>query len=389
MDTMAKKQIGIKRLNEILENTVNSIKTSKDEIWGIVDHTKSECKRLEGELKILQIRVGEIIGEVERLDILDRKGRMNLSNKSKNFDIYNELTIKGAYDLANENRVNLLLKMEEEKNLREKREETEIRLKGAYKIFKQAENLNKQISVATEYLMGSAGNIAETMDELTKKHYLSIKIIEAQEEERHRVARDIHDGPAQSMANVIVKAELCERLLEVDKDRAKFELNNLKTVVRSSLKDVRKIIYDLRPMSLDDLGLIPTLERYLTIFEEDTGIAINLKTYGSFNGIQTAIQTTIFRIIQESLSNIRKHSKASSATIIIEKSLSNLNLSITDDGIGFDMDKHKVCANPMEGGFGLISIKERVELLNGKFQIASSSSPGTKLSLFIPLDEEE
>ena len=79
--------------------------------------------------------------------------------------------------------------------------------------------------------MGNAGNIAATVDELSKKHYLSIKIIEAQEEERSRVARDIHDGPAQSLANVIVKAELCERLLDVDKDRAKNELHNLKWVI--------------------------------------------------------------------------------------------------------------------------------------------------------------
>jgi two-component system sensor histidine kinase DegS len=389
VENIGKKQMSITRLNEILENTINSIKSSKDEIVGIVDHTRSEYKRLEEELKLIQVRVSEVITQVEKLEILDRKGRMNLSNKNKHFKVFDEQSMKEAYDMANGNRVNLLIKMEEEKNLREKRKETEIRLKRAYEIFKKAEDLNKQISVATEYLMGNADDIAETMDELTKKHYLNIRIIEVQEEERHRVARDIHDGPAQSMANVIVKAELCERLLEVDKDRAKLELNNLKSVTRSSLKDVRKIIYDLRPMSLDDLGLIPTLERYISIFKEDVGISIVLKNYGSFNNIEQAIQITVFRIIQESLSNIRKHSKASSATIVIERSLNKLNLSITDDGIGFDLEKHIIRDNPMEGGFGLVNIKERVELLNGKFQINSSVNMGTKITLLIPLNEEE
>lgn len=381
--------MSIIRLNEILECTINSIKSSKDEIIGIVDHTRLECKRLEDELKILQVKVNEVITQVEKLEILDRKGRMNLSNRNKKFDVFNESSMKEAYDIANETRVQLLLKIEEEKNLREKREETEIRLKRAYEVFKKAEGLNKQISVATEYLMGNADDISETMDELTKKHYLNIKIIEVQEEERHRVARDIHDGPAQSMANLILKAELCERLLDVDKDRVKLELNNLKTVTRNSLKDVRKIIYDLRPMSLDDLGLIPTLERYISIFEEDTGISIDLKTYGSFNNIQNAIQITVFRIIQESLNNIRKHSSASSAVIVIEKSLNKLNLSITDDGVGFNLEKYMTETNPMEGGFGLVNIKERVELLNGKFQINSSINMGTKITLFIPLSKEE
>ena len=386
---MEKKQISIKRLNEILDSTIQSITSSKDEILGIVEHTRIECNRLEEELKMVQLKVSSIISEVEKLELLDRRSRTTLSNTSKNFNTYSESDIKQAYELANANRVNLLLKREQEKSLREKREETEIRLKAAYEVYKKAENLNKQIAVTTEYLMGNAGNIAETVDELTEKHYLSIKIIEAQEEERHRVARDIHDGPAQSLANVIMKAELCERLLDVDKEKVKDELGNLKSVVRITLKDVRKIIYDLRPMSLDDLGLIPTLERYISIFEEDNGISVTLKTYGSFNGLGAPIQITIFRIIQESLSNIRKHSKANSASIVIERSMVKLNLSIVDDGIGFDSENYRKMSNPIEGGFGLMNIKERVELVNGQFQITSSSSRGTKLSLFIPLGEED
>lgn len=385
---MESKQVSIKRLNEILEATIDSIKGSKAEILDIVNHSRLECKRLEDELKSLQIKIKDILAQVERLEELDRRSRGNLSNKSKNFQLYSENDIKDAYDLANGIRIELLLKREEEKNLIDRRKEIEFRLKNSYEVYKKAENINKQITVATEYLAGNSGNIAATVDELSKKHYLSIKIIEAQEEERSRVARDMHDGPAQSLANVIVKAELCEKLLEMDRNRAKNELHNLKGVIRGTLKDVRKIIYDLRPMSLDDLGLIPTLERYISIFEEDTGIKVNLKTYGSFVDLESAIQIAIFRIIQESLSNIRKHSKAKSTSIIIEKSLTKINLSIIDDGIGFDSESYRHEPNSVSSGFGLMSIKERVELLNGNLHITSSPNLGTKISLFIPLDEE-
>ncbi len=381
--------MSIKRLNEILEATIDSINGTKDEIFEIVNHSRLECKRLEDELKSLQTKIKEVFTQVERLEGLDKKSRVNLSHKSKNFEFFNESDIKDAYDLANGIRIELLLKREEEKNLIERRKEIEIRLKNSYEVYKKAENINKQITVAVEYLMGNAGNIAVTVDELSKKHYMNIKIIEAQEEERSRLARDIHDGPAQSLANVIVKAELCEKLLDIDKYRAKNEIHSLKEVIRWTLKDVRKIIYDLRPMSLDDLGLIPTLERYISIFEEDTAIKVVLKTSGKFNDLESVIQIAIFRIIQESLSNIRKHAKAKSAVIIIEKSLSKVNLSIKDDGVGFNIENYKEGSNLMSSGFGLMNIKERVELLNGSLHIISSLNLGTKISLFIPLNGED
>ncbi len=384
---MENKQLSIRRLNEILETTIDTIMKSKDEIFEIVTYSREECKRLEEDLKSLQVKINDVIYQIERLEEYNRRCRRELSNKSKNFHLYSEEDIKEAYDLANEARISLLLKREEERNLIDRRNELELRLRNANEVLKRAENLSKQISVATEYLMGNAENIVETVDELSKKHFLGIKIIEAQEEERLRLARDIHDGPAQSLANVIVKAELCERLIELDKERTKKELNSLKDVIRSTLKDVRKIIYDLRPMSLDDLGLIPTLERYISIFQEDTGIKVELKTYGSINNIQSPIQIALFRIAQESLSNIRKHSKATVATIILERSIERINLVITDDGVGFNVDELKKGNNSINSGFGLMNMKERVELLNGSFNITSSSRTGTKITLSIPLSE--
>ena len=134
---------------------------------------------------------------------------------------------------------------------------------------------------------------------------MGLRIIQAQEEERQRVARDIHDGPAQSMSNVVLKAEICERLFSVDLDKARDELQKLKDIVRDCLKDVRKIIYNLRPMSLDDLGLIPTLQRLILTFRNDTGIEATFNKNGVFDDISPGISLTIFRIVQEALSNVQ------------------------------------------------------------------------------------
>lgn len=386
---MIKKTISVERLNEILKSTIDSIVSSKDEIISIVDYATEECKKLEKELKILQVRVNDVILEVEKLEILDRQSRNSLSKKNQEFEIFDEESMRDAYDVANEARIKLLLKREQEKNLRERREEVELRLKCAYEVYEKAGKISKQINIASEYLMGNVDDISESMDELNQKHYLAIRIMEAQEEERHRVARDIHDGPAQSIANIILKSELCERLMDIDQEKAAKELNSLKVIARGTLKEVRKTIYDLRPMSLEDLGLIPTLERYIDIFEEDSKINVRLKTYGGFNNLEPFLHIGVFRIIQECLNNIRKHSDASSASIIIERSQTKLNLSIIDDGIGFDPENYRKNLSPIEGGFGLINIRERVNLLNGNIKIISSKKSGTRLTVSIPLKEGE
>ena len=119
---MGSQQISIKRLNEILEATIDSIKGTKDEIFEIVSHSRLECKRLEDELKSLQVKIQDTLAQVGRLEDLDKRSRGNLSNKSKNFHLFSENDIKDAYELANGIRVELLLKREEEKKLdREKK----------------------------------------------------------------------------------------------------------------------------------------------------------------------------------------------------------------------------------------------------------------------------
>lgn len=376
------------RVNNILQKTIQSIDSSKEEILEIVEYSRKECIKLEEELNEIRFRVDKVIEEVDALEIEERRSRINLSRVSKNFDINTENDIKDAYDKANELRIALLLKREEEKVLREKREEKEFNLKSAIEVYEKIEQVGKTVGVASEFLKGNLDEIIDTVDDLNKRQLLGIKVIEAQEEERKRLARDIHDGTAQSMANILLKAELCERLMDMDQNRAKGELQNLKAIAKSTLNDVRKTIYDLRPMSLDDLGLIPTLERYIYDFNENNWINMELNIIGKPYELEPAIEVAIFRIIQESLNNIVKHSKASNAMISIEFLADKINLVISDNGIGFDIEKLNDNDRVNEG-FGLISIRERTELLQGEFDIKSTSNSGTRLIVSIPLIEEE
>ncbi|MTI48580.1 sensor histidine kinase [Sporosalibacterium faouarense] len=383
------KNLDKNRINEILKGVLDTIESSKEEIFAITEKVRENYHRTKQELDELQEKASKIIREVDLLRAEERRRRKKLVIVSKDFQTYSEKDIKEAYEKANDLRVKLVLKREEEKAIIEKRKNLELRLKDSIEVLERAERLTTQVSVAMGYLSGNLNNIIDTIDNMNKKQFLGIKIIEAQEEERQRVARDIHDGPAQSLANLALNAELCEKLLSIDVNRAKEELRKLKQIVRSNLKDVRKIIYDLRPMSLDDLGLVPTVQRYVSVFSEETGINSDLQLSNDKEEINQYVEIAAFRIIQESLNNIRKHSKAKYIKVKIETNQENLNLYIEDDGIGFDMDKVSEANSSPSGGFGLIGIKERAELLGGTIDIESSVNNGTKINVKIPLNGKD
>lgn len=280
------------------------------------------------------------------------------------------------------------MKRQEERDLIKQRSDLEKRLKAAYEVVSHAEKLITQVSVAMGYLSGNLKDVFEHLEGIQQKEILGIKVIRAQEEERQRIAREIHDGPAQSMANVVIKTEICEKLIDRNIEKTKYELNQLKNIVRDCLKDVRKIIYNLRPMSLDDLGLIPTIQRFIINFENETQTNVDFSVSAKNEAIHSTIQLVVFRIIQEALNNIRKHAKASSIIIKLEIMGDFINMLIMDDGIGFDVES-ALKANKTESGYGLYIMKERVELLNGQIDIQSTIGMGTRIKSTIPLKNEE
>lgn len=386
---MAKSKLDLTKLDNIIKKTLEAINNSKSEIYDISEGARRECRRFEEELFHLKDNVKELIETVEVLEneLKDSKRKLMLVNKG--FEKYSEEELKRAYEKADNIRIDLAVKREQEQFLIKRRNDLEIRIKEALRTIQKADNLISNLGVALGYMSGDLQELSNQIGDIQQRQLLGIRIIKAQEDERQRVARDIHDGPAQSMSNVVLKAEICERLIDVDIEKAKRELQNLKLIVRDSLQDVRKIIYNLRPMSLDDLGLIPTIQRYLLTYQEDTGIAMSLKTRGVYDDIKPVISLTSFRIVQEAVSNIKKHADAKNAAVNLEFNDDMLKLYIYDDGKGFDVETLKVKSEDINSGFGLMSMRERVELLNGEFEISSQPGRGTRLNIKIPLTKDK
>jgi len=373
-------------INTILTKTIEAIEESKEAIFEIAENARKECAKIKKQLDDIKYRIQESMREVEQLELAEKNSRRRLIEVSKDFNKYKEVDIKVAYEKASELQIKLLFRRQEESDLMRTRSELELRYKSSEDILRKAEDLTSKIGVTLEYLSGSLQGITNTLEDIQERQAIGKKIIRAQEEERQRVAREIHDGPAQSLANLLLKAELSEKLIDIDKDKAKHELQDLRRVLREGVKDIRKIIYNLRPMSLDDIGFVPTIQRFVESFQDETRVKVDFTILSQVNLEDPIKNLTIFRIIQESLNNVRKYAKAENVKIILEISKKNITLSIVDDGVGFNTEEIGYQLRE-DGGFGLLNIKERVDLLKGSVQIKSEVDKGTQIYVTIPNED--
>jgi two-component system sensor histidine kinase DegS len=145
---------------------------------------------------------------------------------------------------------------------------------------------------------------------------------------------------------------------------------------------LRKIIFNLRPSSLDDLGLRAVTKRYCEEFQEETGIKTDFRVFGDKTRLNSDIEVTLFRVLQEILTNVKKHSEAKNCVVKLEFGDGKVNMVVTDDGVGFE--RHKKDGKHTERHFGIMTIKERIALVDGSFNIESTPGKGTKVFTTIP-----
>ena len=163
-------------------------------------------------------------------------------------------------------------------------------------------------------------------------------LVDAQESERQRLSRQMHDGPAQALSNFILQTEIAMRLLDVDPAQAREELSSLKVAAMGTFQKVRNFIFELRPMMLDDLGLAPTLQKYTEAFREQTSLDVNVAVTGNERRLEPYIEVMIFRAIQELIGNASRHSQATTARILLDMGDQLIRVTVEDNGKGTDMD---------------------------------------------------
>jgi signal transduction histidine kinase len=232
----------------------------------------------------------------------------------------------------------------------------------------------EDLRLAEEF--GARAAVAIELSERVARDALR-RVVGAQELERRRLARELHDETGQSLTSVLLGLRAIEEASTPEETRATLERAR-KTVVQT-LQDVRRLAVELRPKALDDFGLDPALRRLAEGFSEQTGIHVEVESNVGEERLTNEVETALYRIVQEALTNVVKHARASNVSVLVTLKDASVGAVIEDDGRGFERE------NVRDAGLGLVGMEERVALLNGSLQIESSEGVGTTIAVDVPL----
>ena len=203
------------------------------------------------------------------------------------------------------------------------------------------------------------------------------KVVEAQELERKRLARELHDETGQALTSILLGLKSLEQAF--DSDLGREGVASLRDLVVSTLQDVRRLAVELRPSALDDFGLAPALERLVDTYGRQAAVSLHLEIRLGEDRLPPEIETTLYRMVQEALTNVTKHADATSISILVTRTAASVRLVVEDDGSGFDP------GDARDGGLGLPGMRERVALLDGVLRVESAHGKGTTLVAEVPV----
>jgi two-component system, NarL family, sensor histidine kinase DegS len=334
------------------------------------EEARAELEQAQKELKEIDLLLQQTSAEVDRLAQRNAQAASALKQLEANLDTVPRVDLQAGYTATLDAQKRLFMMRGQLEKLQSDQHNIGRYVGYLRKVTESLQSASDRPSSAT----APAGADSDTGGQSS-----IVRIIEAQEQERQRLVRQLHDGPAQSLTNLILQAEICERVFDTDAERARHELGELKTAVTSTFQKVRDYMFDLRPMMLDDLGLIPTLRRYVDHYNEKSGVPAVLTVTGAERRFASYKEVVIFRVIQELLTNVRTHSHATRAQVFLDVSEDLVQATVEDNGSGFNVAE--VLSPTQPKGIGLSTLRERVAMLGGELRIDSAIGRGTKITL--------
>ena len=323
---------------------------------------QSELDETDKALREITLMIEQSQGEVAKLSQRNAAITSHLQQVQNQIEKVPPQEIRGAYDSALDAQQRLLVMRGQLEKLQNEKSHLER--------FKTTLAMARDARTAAPTTSGLGGRNPLTSVEM---------LVNAQETERQRLSRQIHDGPAQALSNFILQTEIAMRLMDVDTTQARDELNNLKTSAMGTFQKVRNFIFELRPMMLDDLGLVPTVRRYCDAFKEQTGLDINVTVTGNERRLEPYLEVMLFRAMQEVLGNAARHGQATLVKVNLDMGEDRVRVSIDDNGRGFDPDSLQ-----QSSSLGLKLIRERSEMLGGVFEVDSNPGKGTRVTFAVP-----
>jgi two-component system, NarL family, sensor histidine kinase DegS len=347
-----------------------------------------ESEALGRESSEIEMLLRQTASEVEKLANRELGMTNRVRDMELNLDNYSRSDMKTIYNSAHEIQMRLFMMRAQVEQLEGKRNSMKTlqqriqRVTGV--LLAVPDGFNPASSIVSKSQNSAPLKLQHNSGALSpdNKQVIS-QVIQAQEDERLWVSRQLHDGPAQTMTNLVLRAEICERLIDMDVTRAKSELSGLKSVVNTTLQDTRRFIFDLRPMILDDLGLEPTLRRYVQQFTDKFKVEVGVSINGMNGRLPSQLEVAIFRIVQEALMNVAKHAHANHAQITIEVNGDVIVVNVEDDGTGFNADDPRINDPKFRG---LTTMRQRVEMFGGQLNLDTTPGKGTRVLVNLPAD---
>ncbi len=239
----------------------------------------------------------------------------------------------------------------------------------------QEQALRQRLAARLEEQSGTLAQMCREREQLLTR------LITAQEEERRRVSRELHDETSQELANLIVRLGALART--VDDEEVLRQLQKLRQHAARTLEGVNRIVMDLRPGLLDEYGLVPAVQWYADSRLSPQGVAVKVKARGTPRPLSPHVQVSVYRVLQEAINNIAQHAQAQRATIAFDWRADALQVVVEDDGRGFEAAE--VAQTPSQH-FGLLGMRERIHLVGGSFRIESAPGQGTRIEIQVPYD---
>lgn len=375
----------MERLDRILLNVMDTLEKGQNDIFDIAEECHDQANSMEVQLKEISDAITKAIAEVRRLEQQERYARLRLMEVSRNFRSNSEETIKEVYEKAREFQVNLANARQEETALRHRRDEMARQQKKINEIAVRADTFLTSTNLALKILKGNIERINETVEDSIRRQHMEMWIIESQEAERRKIARDLHDGPAQSLAGILIRLDLIKQLWSgEDSANVQGELDSIQDMGRETLADIRRIMFDLKPSLFHDENFSTTLLEYFNDFEDKYNFYIEFMPIGTIGKYELPLEIALFRLVQEAITNVRKHAGVKRAMVKIEDTGTCLTIVIKDEGCGFELE----AISSDKERYGIIGMKERVGLFGGELDIISSPGSGTQVIVKVPLEGE-
>jgi two-component system, NarL family, sensor histidine kinase DegS len=346
----------------------------------LLDIISQEMKRLKDKLAEIKTQIDQTQLVVDREQQRNADIATELRTIQDNIETVPRQDIRTKYDEAIDARFRLTTMRGQLEKFQTQRDALETEQKLLAQVLSMTQSSGLQINSGEDQVPMRAQPASINI----------VRIVQAQEEEKNRLARLMHDGPAQSLTNFILQTEICQRLFDRDPARAAEELGNLKSTASVTFQKVRDFIFDLRPMMLDDLGVVPTVRRYVDSFKDKNDIEAKLDFLGEERRLESHREVMVFRGIQELMGHSRDYANASEIFIRLDISNDRVKVDVEDNGRGFDAQAaftgDETHIEPRAQS--IITLREKFELVGGSLSVTSGETDGTRVHMELPTSDD-